>query len=213
MIGTCVAAPTLEWEIELTNYVDTVGWSGKMKQYADGSVAVVVDNSLLVFNADSSLKISDYTRPLGFFATEFTDHASTPDFISIFYYNQFGEYTRNYSITGTNYTVENLTVNGYTPGSTGGVDPSIWYVIIGTKLHKYNLGSAPTIQGTVASGISGSNYILNWPSSVGISYQIQNSTNLTDWVDVGFPISGTGSPLTWANALTNSQSFYRVIEN
>jgi len=32
MIGTCVAVPTLEWEIELTNYVDTADFAGKLKQ-------------------------------------------------------------------------------------------------------------------------------------------------------------------------------------
>ena len=56
------------------------------------------------------------------------------------------------------------------------------------------------------------NFVLNWDSSSGTDYQIQSSTDLTNWVNVGSSIVGTGETMTWANHVTNSQAFYRVVE-
>ena len=70
-----------------------------------------------------------------------------------------------------------------------------------------------TISGIVSSGFSQDNYVLNWGSSSGTEYQIQSSTDLTNWVNVGSSIVGTGETMTWANHVTNSQAFYRVVED
>lgn len=212
VVGACCAAPTIDWEIELTNYVGSVDSARSLKQYSDGSVAFVLENKLLVFNSDSSLKLSDTITNEFFYCEGFGDHASNPNFISLSFRASPEFFSRNYTITEEGYSVENIPSVAFTVGSAAGADNTVWYTIVGTKLRKYNLDNPPTVGGNVASGIDGSNYILNWESTSGAMYQIQSSLNLTNWVDVGLPITGTGSSLTWANALTNSQSFFRVIK-
>ena len=64
-----------------------------------------------------------------------------------------------------------------------------------------------------SSGFNQDNYVINWDSSSGAQYQIQSSTDLTNWVDVGSALIGTGDMMTWANHVTNSQAFYRVVED
>ncbi len=64
-----------------------------------------------------------------------------------------------------------------------------------------------------SSGFNQDNFVLNWNSSSGTEYQIQSSTDLTNWVNVGSSIVGTGEAMTWANHVTNSQAFYRVVED
>ena len=63
-----------------------------------------------------------------------------------------------------------------------------------------------------SAGFNQDNFVLNWVSSSGTEYQIQSSTDLTNWVDVGSALIGTGDMMTWANHVTNSQAFYRVVE-
>jgi hypothetical protein len=61
--------------------------------------------------------------------------------------------------------------------------------------------------------ISGTNFILSWPSTNGLSYQIQYTTNLANptWMPVSAPSSGTGASLTFTNAPgAASQGFYRL---
>ena len=63
-----------------------------------------------------------------------------------------------------------------------------------------------------SAGFNQDNFVLNWDTSSGTEYQIQSSTDLTNWVNVGSAIVGTGESMTWANHITNSQAFYRVVE-
>ena len=215
---TTFAEKTIIWEVDLTPYVGTINGSSRLKQYSDGSVAGFVDLSngtyLIAFYSDGSVKTIDLL-PRYSEDEMFCDHAANPNFIAVrgYLYNE-GSYARCYEYEGTNYTITTLSIMSCSDDTNTGIDPFLWFTIEGQMLKKYRLGTPPTtVDGAVASGISGSNYIINWNSVSGVEYQIQSSTNLTDWVNVGSPISGTGEPLTWANALTNSQSFYRVIEN
>jgi len=61
--------------------------------------------------------------------------------------------------------------------------------------------------------ISGTNFLLSWPTFAGLSYQWQYTTNLTDsWLPLGAPISGTGVTMTATNSLaTAAQRFYRLM--
>lgn len=72
--------------------------------------------------------------------------------------------------------------------------------------------NASALSGHVSSGFYQDNYVLSWESGLGIQYQIQSSTNLVDWTPVGQMLTGTGYPMTWANHVTNSQAFFRVLE-
>ena len=82
------------------------------------------------------------------------------------------------------------------------------------KLLKYvNTNSNTIITSHHAAGFNQDNFVLNWDTSSGKEYQIQSSTDLTNWVNVGSAIVGTGESMTWANHVTNSQAFYRVVED
>ena len=83
------------------------------------------------------------------------------------------------------------------------------------QIRKYTITSdnpTPTLSAQTSSGFNQDNYVINWDSSSGAQYQIQSSTDLTNWVDVGSALIGTGDMMTWANHVTNSQAFYRVVE-
>ena len=81
------------------------------------------------------------------------------------------------------------------------------------KLLKYvNTNINTVITSHQSAGFNQDNFVLNWDSSSGAQYQIQSSTDLTNWVDVGSALIGTGDMMTWANHVTNSQAFYRVVE-
>jgi hypothetical protein len=51
---------------------------------------------------------------------------------------------------------------------------------------------------TVTTSQTGGTLSLNWPSAVGLSYQLQSTTDLLlpNWVNEQTPINGTGDPLT-----------------
>jgi len=82
------------------------------------------------------------------------------------------------------------------------------------KKYTYQYDDNPiVISSQTSSGFNQDNFVLNWDSSSGTDYQIQSSTDLTNWVNVGSSIVGTGETMTWANHVTNSQAFYRVVED
>ncbi len=212
------AGMTLVWEKDISTYLAGGNEVDEMKRYSDGSIALSIGGAssswdLLVYNVDGNVKLHDVLTA-GWL--EFEGHASasshlvvevaTPDWLSFSY--------RIYEFNGVTNTVTNITnIVKLESNTTAGIDTSVLYVVQDSMLKKYKLSGTPSVlDAAVASGIDGSNYILNWNSKNGIPYQIQSSANLTNWVDVGSILTGTGDPMTWANALTNSTSFYRIIE-
>ncbi len=205
----------LVWERSLTNYVSTYNGTQRIKQYTDGSVAVLTDPyNLIVFSSAGDLIISDeITSDL--IPYEFSGHSSDPSIISLYCYDNNGadhNWLRMYELAGNSFSVTNIPVDMVPWDSNAGLSSSSYFTVYQGVLRKYLLASTSNISGTCSSGINGSNYILNWTSQIGKSYQIQSSSNLTNWNDVGGIITGTGATLSWANALTNSTGFYRVIE-
>lgn len=92
-------------------------------------------------------------------------------------------------------------------------DPATFYDYSHTNsvLRKYRLGSTQTsLAGGVYSGQENDNYIISWKSTVGEQYQIQSSSDLSTWQNIGNPISGTGVRLHWANPIETNTFFYRV---
>ena len=81
------------------------------------------------------------------------------------------------------------------------------------KISDSDTSNSAILSSQTSSGFNQDNFVLNWDSSSGTEYQIQSSTDLTNWVNVGSAIVGTGETMTWANHVTNSQAFYRVVED
>jgi hypothetical protein len=66
----------------------------------------------------------------------------------------------------------------------------------------------------LAAQASGTNVLLSCPTTAGLSYQMQYTTNLTGapWLPVGAVIPGTGGPVTFSNGPTPSTAcFYRLV--
>jgi len=53
---------------------------------------------------------------------------------------------------------------------------------------------------------------LSWPSTLNRAYQVEVSTNLTNWTPTGGLIEGTGGTLSRFFTLTNGQRFFRIQE-
>ena len=61
--------------------------------------------------------------------------------------------------------------------------------------------------------LSGTNLLLSCGTTVGLSYQVQYTTNLvaSPWILLGNALPGTGTPITFTNGLTpSSQCFFKL---
>lgn len=61
-------------------------------------------------------------------------------------------------------------------------------------------------------GIVDGNAIIEWNSSVGQRYQVQRSSDLQSWDDVGLPIDGNGEAMRYSQPATRESLFLRVVE-
>jgi len=61
------------------------------------------------------------------------------------------------------------------------------------------------------SGVNGENAIVSWKSNVGSQYQVQKSTDLESWSDIGLPITGTGDQMNYSEANLGEQLYLRII--
>jgi len=61
--------------------------------------------------------------------------------------------------------------------------------------------------------ISGANLLLNWPTTSGLSYQVEYKDDLTGptWIPLGSPIPGTGGSISVTNDFTlSTHRFFRI---
>ncbi len=85
------------------------------------------------------------------------------------------------------------------------------YALKNTTLSKYKFtGTEPIIQ-KAEMGIEGNNFVISWDSEAGVEYQVQHSLNLTNWINTGTSLSGTGDTMSWANQNTNNSCYYRLV--
>lgn len=84
-------------------------------------------------------------------------------------------------------------------------------MVNGVILTKWQFTDGEPIIQQAEMGVYGANFIISWDSEAGSTYRVQTSTNLVDWANIGIPLSGTGSTMNWANPVTNSASYYRLI--
>ena len=205
----CNAGISLVWEKDLSTYMSE-GDDVQLLRIANDSICVAINKGnsqdILVYNSDGTNQLYDTISSGGL---EFFMISSVPNHFAV---NLDGT-LRLYELQGETYTVvTNMVCTDFTGLAYSSINSKYFYTIEGTRLKKFKMDMpSAKIDGAVASGINGSNFILNWESETGVQYQIQSSVNLTNWVDVGNLITGTGTSLSWANALTNSQSFFRII--
>ena len=174
--------------------------------YNNGGVEIYDQNGVFV----DDLLFPDYEGELTYIAT------LSADSFLVHYGSVWLCSISNSTIVSSEFSVQNLPVT--LPGniSAENSDSGIYYYLDNQDLHQILIADSDStetpISGCLYSGFQGLNYVISWQSDVGDSYQIQSSTSLTNWLDIGTPLIGTGAPLSWANAMTNSESFYRVIK-
>ncbi|WP_150107298.1 hypothetical protein [Pedosphaera parvula] len=73
-----------------------------------------------------------------------------------------------------------------------------------------NNGLAPVIMG-INKGSVPDTVDLNWNSVSGQTYQLQFSSDFTNWLNLGPPVSGDGNLIVATQYTSNPQVFYRVL--
>ncbi|MDA7499161.1 hypothetical protein N8461_02060 [Akkermansiaceae bacterium] len=61
------------------------------------------------------------------------------------------------------------------------------------------------------SGFDSGNSIISWESKVGAIYQVQKSSDLENWSNVGLRITGTGDPMNYSEAVLGGKLYLRVV--
>ena len=94
---------------------------------------------------------------------------------------------------------------GVPPGWSGTVTPglgsfmfapgSITYTNVTAPLTNQNYLMVTTIAPSLSTGLSGTNFLVNWGGLSGVTYQVLWSTNLVNWQPLGSPLPGTNGPM------------------
>ena len=60
-------------------------------------------------------------------------------------------------------------------------------------------------------GLEDGNLIISWPTAAGQTYQVQRSTDLESWENIGVALTGNGTPMSYAQPSTADRVFLRVV--
>ncbi len=231
---------TLEWEVDVTPYlpnesyhIDDYGLleNGRgvlliQPEYHYFGTGIQQDTYyILVFDKAGSIVYSDNLEDAYIVGTQRTSFfiSGTNDSLNAYFLNETNSYNK-INVDSQNFP------NTYDFDPSDYAEPVNWKHEDGLAQHycfyrssttnrlvfkKYVISSElnVVVSSQTSSGFNQDNFVLNWDSSSGTEYQIQSSTDLTNWVNVGSSIVGTGETMTWANHVTNSQAFYRVVED
>ena len=55
------------------------------------------------------------------------------------------------------------------------------------------------------------NLILSWPTTAGEIYQVQRSTDLESWENIGVTLTGNGTTMSYSQPSTSEKVFLRVV--
>ena len=126
-------------------------------------------------------------------------------------------FNEDYSYSTTSLPSGDVCIAGLNTAMLVSYEVNTYYTLNNLTLRKYRFlpsgqDTSLNVVGVITAGISGDNFVIKWNSVSGKVYQPQFSNSLTNWVDIGLQLSGTGQEMQWANPVTNTSSFYRVIE-
>ena len=60
-------------------------------------------------------------------------------------------------------------------------------------------------------GLEDGNLIISWPTAAGQTYQVQRSTDLESWENIGVALTGNGTTMNYAQPSTADKVFLRVV--
>jgi hypothetical protein len=91
-------------------------------------------------------------------------------------------------------------------------DSKDYIATYGWEVYKYaKQNDVDVFTGEASYGITGENFMIRWSSESGVQYQIQKSTDLASWEDIGMPITGNGIEMQWAEPFEGDSVFYRLV--
>ena len=83
---------------------------------------------------------------------------------------------------------------------------------IALKKYALTVSGQPEIVIPNESGVEDRNLVVRWQSAAGVRYQVQETTNLSIWTDVGQPIDGNGANLSWSQTVSVPAKFFRIVQ-
>lgn len=60
-------------------------------------------------------------------------------------------------------------------------------------------------------GLEDNNLVISWPTTVGHTYQVQRSSDLQAWEDVGLALTGNDTIMSYSQPSTAERIFLRVV--
>jgi hypothetical protein len=70
--------------------------------------------------------------------------------------------------------------------------------------------AAPTLAPSTF-GLEDGNLIISWPTAAGQTYQVQRSTDLESWENIGVALTGNGTTMSYAQPSNADKVFLRVV--
>lgn len=216
-----ISAPayTIEWEVSAPSLMVGTDAITDITELLDGTVCVLTRDAstpgVLLLNSEGT-KLSSlwHVDEVGSYETEIGGGLTKEAFSIIYDYQNFYLFGLSKDVL----SATKIDIHPYTSlGARGQYNRSTSYFYAYDQnlltVKKIRITSfSETVVGDVSMGLNDQNFVVSWGSKKGATYQIQTSTNMTEWLSVDGEFAGNGNTLTWANSLTNSHTFYRVIE-
>jgi len=60
-------------------------------------------------------------------------------------------------------------------------------------------------------GLEDGNLIISWPAAAGHTYQVQRSTDLESWENIGVALTGNGTTMSYSQPSNADKVFLRVV--
>ena len=79
------------------------------------------------------------------------------------------------------------------------------------RKYSFRTDGPPEPAPVLFSGVNGDNAIVAWNSKVGSRYQVQKSSDLQSWSNVGLPITGTGEQMNYSEANLGEPLYLRIV--
>jgi len=98
-----------------------------------------------------------------------------------------------------------LVTNGRSSASPG-VAPET-----GVVIRRYAPASSIPDLAPSTFGLEDGNLIISWPTAAGQTYQVQRSTDLESWENIGVVLTGNGDTMNYAQPSTNDKVFLRIV--
>ena len=78
-------------------------------------------------------------------------------------------------------------------------------------IKKWTIAREETVLAPSTFGLEDGNLIISWPTAAGQTYQVQRSTDLESWENIGVALTGNGTTMSYAQPSNADKVFLRVV--